>query len=322
MSAAGRLGLALAALVSAPLVVSARNEDGGLTSVRTSVTVPMSSLRVSPSATSILSSPGPEDLLFAPVLPDVGAHFESPSTAPTFLWRPGGLERFRVEFSGSPDFSHAYREKSGFGSATHYVPGPRAWDRIRDIGRCGHPVYWRVVAKIPGALGVVPSDRVSWFVLDPSVAHAILFRSDEPNGDDESSLPSPRHATFRLAAESTECRVTESRIDFDGDGWWDASTSHAGGPLVAWYSHAYSESGTYPVKAEILSGEAVLAEASMTVTLEAAARGSSTEKADLGICAIVNDRAAAGEPDLSCLASEGRSLMTNLWPTAFGGTQP
>lgn len=216
-----------------------------------------------------VDDPAPASLVFAPTFPPDGALLEAPHAAPSFTWRPGGFGRFRVEFSSSPDFSRRpYRETSSFRSSTHYEPGERAWDRIQELGRCGRPVYWRVVAKIPGAQGVVSSDRVSWFALEPSRVRIDVAQSQPSIGSGGIPTPlDPNRVVFRVTASSSECGVTESRIDFDGDGWWDASMTHGSHHIVATYDHSYLEPGTFTVRAEILTGSAALGSAHEVVTM-------------------------------------------------------
>ena len=72
-------------------------------------------------------------------------------------------------------------------------------------------------------------------------------------------------ANFGLIAESFDVTITESRVDFDGDGTWDSSILHNTSTLVVPYEWAYSATGTFAPVAEILSGGEVLGRATAKI---------------------------------------------------------
>lgn len=219
----------------------------------------------------------PDDRSFIPTSPAGGAVY-SPSAPPAhFAWTDGGFERFRVEFSPNPDFSRpVFHESAGFSSGSTYAPSARAWEQIRELGRCGRPVYWRIVAKIPGAIGVVTSDRPSWLAFEPgrNAARVLL----DVAGEALAGQP----LTFTLRASSTECPMTGARIDFDGDGWWDAvGPADGSGALTVSYAYGFDTTGPHMVHAEVLSADVPIASTTAEIVTMATTTAS-VDAADLG----------------------------------------
>jgi hypothetical protein len=67
----------------------------------------------------------------------------------------------------------------------------------------------------------------------------------------ESDLGRP--LTFTLEASSEGCAMTGARIDFDGDGWWDAVGSSDGSSAMAIiYTYSFDTPGPHLARAEVL----------------------------------------------------------------------
>ena len=76
--------------------------------------------------------------------------------------------------------------------------------------------------------------------------------------------PSPsrtdQDVTLSFSSWSDKCPITESRVDFEGDGFFEEMELFEGEDAIAFnYSHRYSTAGSYLPRVEIIQGHSVMA---------------------------------------------------------------
>lgn len=74
---------------------------------------------------------------------------------------------------------------------------------------------------------------------------------------------------FSLAGAASGQTITESRIDFDNDGTFDATQSHTTSSIAQDFNHVYPSIGSFTALAQIRNGSDVLAEATIGITVVA-----------------------------------------------------
>jgi hypothetical protein len=86
------------------------------------------------------------------VFPADGAAI-SKSQPALFEWNGGSYEKFKLQFSTTPDFSKKVKtlplrkKGKGFIQGTSYTPKRREWRLINRMGKKGQTVYWRVAGE-------------------------------------------------------------------------------------------------------------------------------------------------------------------------------
>jgi len=80
----------------------------------------------------------------------------------TFEWDGAGLERFKLGFSTSPDFTgkvivlpQSFNRNSRWITGESYTPTWREWRKIQRLGRRGGAMYWAVFGKDEAGKGFV-----------------------------------------------------------------------------------------------------------------------------------------------------------------------
>lgn len=89
---------------------------------------------------------------------------------------------------------------------------------------------------------------------DPTTAEQVVIDLTA----DPAQTSTSEAVEFSLSASTSNFTITSSRIDYDGDGGWDALTPHNDSTIAATYEHRYEAEGHYTARAEVLEGLEVL----------------------------------------------------------------
>lgn len=86
----------------------------------------------------------------APLSPSDGSSYHADSPPPAFTWEPGGMTRFRLQWSRSSTFGEP-RKTSGktWLTGADYLPSGERWRKILRLGKSTGTVFWRVKGKDP-----------------------------------------------------------------------------------------------------------------------------------------------------------------------------
>ena len=103
---------------------------------------------------------------FALVSPPQGAEFHSTAATPTFWWRQGPYDRFRVEFSATVDFSkRRVLSRQNLVPGAIWTPNAAKWRSVKALAPTGQPIYWRVVGKPGGSSRRTTTPQTFWFTI-------------------------------------------------------------------------------------------------------------------------------------------------------------